>query len=281
VQVINLAATHTLTTNTVRVLRGVNSVVTIDAAGNNATGDINAVTGTVIASSAGNISSMEAFIAGGSFTGAATITDYIGLHITNPGNTGGATLTNQYGILIDTQNRAATQAQRFALVTNQGHVVFNEEGSPNADVRWESNTEANMLFMDAGAEIIWLGGSPTGIQIAIGGQLTMPDAADIVFNTTTGTKIGTATNQKLGFYNATPIVQPTEITDELTGITHTAPGTPDYALQDLVDSGVGSAFGFATKGEGHTLLSVVANLQARQDELETVLVSLGLLADAD
>lgn len=40
-------------------------------------------------------------------------------------------------------------------------------------------------------------------------SLTMADAANIIVNTTTGTKIGTATTQKLGFYNATPIVQPT------------------------------------------------------------------------
>lgn len=32
---------------------------------------------------------------------------------------------------------------------------------------------------------------------------------NLVTDTTTGTKIGTATNQKLGFFNATPIVQPT------------------------------------------------------------------------
>jgi hypothetical protein len=31
---------------------------------------------------------------------------------------------------------------------------------------------------------------------------------NIVLSTTTGTKIGTATNQLLGFYNQTPIVQP-------------------------------------------------------------------------
>ncbi len=37
---------------------------------------------------------------------------------------------------------------------------------------------------------------------------TMSDAANIVLNTTTGTKIGTGTTQKLGFFNATPIVQP-------------------------------------------------------------------------
>jgi len=40
-------------------------------------------------------------------------------------------------------------------------------------------------------------------------SLTMSDAANIILNTTTGSKIGTATTQKLGFYNSTPIVQPT------------------------------------------------------------------------
>lgn len=36
----------------------------------------------------------------------------------------------------------------------------------------------------------------------------MGDAQNLIFNTTTGTKIGTATTQKLGFWNVTPIVQP-------------------------------------------------------------------------
>jgi hypothetical protein len=40
------------------------------------------------------------------------------------------------------------------------------------------------------------------------GQLTITDGYNIILGTSGGTKIGTATNQKLGFYNATPIVQP-------------------------------------------------------------------------
>jgi len=40
----------------------------------------------------------------------------------------------------------------------------------------------------------------------------MADATNIVLNTTTGTKIGTATSQKLGFFNATPADQPTAYT---------------------------------------------------------------------
>jgi hypothetical protein len=41
------------------------------------------------------------------------------------------------------------------------------------------------------------------------GNLTLADAANIVLNTTTGTKIGTAANQKIGFFNAAPVAQQT------------------------------------------------------------------------
>ena len=48
--------------------------------------------------------------------------------------------------------------------------------------------------------------------------LTIADAGNIVLATGTGTKIGTATGQKLGFYNATPVVQQAG-TGETTGAT--------------------------------------------------------------
>jgi hypothetical protein len=69
------------------------------------------------------------------------------------------------------------------------------------------------------------------------------------------------------------------LTAQLTTITHTAPGTPDYALQDLTDSG---GFGFATKDEGNSVLAVIANLQTRIAELEARLSAAaghGLIAD--
>jgi len=43
---------------------------------------------------------------------------------------------------------------------------------------------------------------------SIYGDITLADGVDIATNTTTGTKIGMSTTQKLGFWNATPIVQP-------------------------------------------------------------------------
>jgi len=44
------------------------------------------------------------------------------------------------------------------------------------------------------------------------GALTYADATNFSLGTTTGTKIGTATTQKLAFWNATPVVQPVNTT---------------------------------------------------------------------
>lgn len=58
----------------------------------------------------------------------------------------------------------------------------------------------------------------------LSGTHTFDDAANIVVGTTTGTKIGTATTQKIGFYNATPIVQGTAVADiTVTATTGTLP----------------------------------------------------------
>ena len=63
-------------------------------------------------------------------------------------------------------------------------------------------------------------------------------------------------------------------TAALTTITSTAPGTADFAIQDLVNT---SAFGFVTKDEGNTVLAVIANLQTRVAELESKLATYGIL----
>lgn len=44
--------------------------------------------------------------------------------------------------------------------------------------------------------------------VVVGQNVTIADGKNIALDTTTGTKIGTAVGQKLGFFNATPVVQP-------------------------------------------------------------------------
>lgn len=51
----------------------------------------------------------------------------------------------------------------------------------------------------------------------------------------------------------------------LTTITHTSPGTPDYAIANTTST---TPFGFSTQDEANTVLSVIRNLQIRVADLE-------------
>lgn len=93
------------------------------------------------------------------------------------------------------------------------------------------------------------GGLATSVM-TVGGSsaphVTISDAKNIILGSTTGTKIGTATTQKLGFFNATPVVQPSS-TGETAGFTANAGttvndastftgnvGTTAYRISDIV-----------------------------------------------
>jgi hypothetical protein len=71
------------------------------------------------------------------------------------------------------------------------------------------------------------------------------NGANFSFGTTTGTKIGTTTSQKLGFWNATPIVQPT------TAIAESA----------FVENAGGTAVNDDSTFDGYTLRQVVKALR--------------------
>jgi len=79
---------------------------------------------------------------------------------------------------------------------------------------------------------------------------------------------------RLGFFGATAVVKPTALTTQLTTLTYTAPGTPDYAISDVTQT---SPWGFASGDEARTVLSVIKNLQDRVAQLENKLQGLGLL----
>jgi len=53
----------------------------------------------------------------------------------------------------------------------------------------------------------------TRLTIGTAGLFTIADALNVAVGATIGTKIGTATTQKLGFFNAAPVVQPTAVAD--------------------------------------------------------------------
>jgi hypothetical protein len=136
---------------------------------------------------------------------------------------------------------------------------------------WWGDTANDALKIRNAANNGWvtvgtLSATTFGLLSRAGG--TMDEGANIATGTTTGTKIGTATTQKIGFYNATPTVQGTAIAD-LT-VTATSGSLP-------------TANGSVTIANAATptvveLLEYCAELEAKLEALLARIRSTGLIA---
>lgn len=106
---------------------------------------------------------------------------------------------------------------------------------------------------------------------------TFSEGANIVFKTSTGTKIATSTAQKFGFWNATPVVRPTAYTQTYS----TALGThSNLTSATLTDSSTGTATGtIAALGTAGTATipvaynDAIASLAAQCNALRVDLVN--------
>jgi hypothetical protein len=174
-------------------------------------GSGNFTAGTITAALTGNASTATALetartIGGVSFDGTA--------NINLPGvNTAG----NQ-----DTTGNAATVTTNADLtgdITSVGNATSIAAGViVDADVNASAAIAGTKINPDFGSQTV----TTAGVDLA--------DAGDITVGTTTGTKIGTATTQKLGFYNATPVVQPAAVADITTTATAGSLPTPDGSV---------------------------------------------------
>ena len=98
----------------------------------------------------------------------------------------------------------STDAQPLVQITETGVVQFGAGGGVAPDTNLY-RTSANVLQTDDSLVV--------GTNLTVNGStVTLDEAVNVVLGTTTGTKFGTATSQKIGFFNATPVVQPTSST---------------------------------------------------------------------
>lgn len=84
-------------------------------------------------------------------------------------NSGGGSYTNLYGLYLG--DVSAGTSINSAITTNAGNIIFNEGGDASTDFRVESDTEANMFFLDADADtdgMLYLGGT-AGFGVHKGG----------------------------------------------------------------------------------------------------------------
>ena len=132
----------------------------------------------------------------------------------------------------------------------------------------------------------------------LSGNKTVFDGVNLVLGTTTGTKVGTATTQKLGFWNATPVVQPaaagqaaaaaqsqTDVTDSTGGSVSTtlaaitAPAAD--ATTSLTDDMTAVKNALASIAAQLALIKTdVTNVKALQDATRTALVNTGIMKGA-
>ena len=130
-----------------------------------------------------------------------------------------------------------------------------------------------------------LNGTSANAQTFTGGAtftttgITITDV-DIALSATTGTKIGTATTQKLGFFNATPVVQRSAYTQtystadktmaNLTSTAHTYPGSGnlfDAAAADLL-------INIRTDSTANAVADTVVNVKSLADNLNQAIADI-------
>ena len=105
-------------------------------------------------------------------------------------------------------NPAAAGAIRLA---NNANISWRNAAN-TADIAAVNVDATNALNLTAGANgYLKLGA--TSVLRWNATQLIVSDGVNFSFDTTTGTKIGVTPLQKIGFFNATPIVQPSNTTD--------------------------------------------------------------------
>ncbi len=148
-------------------------------------------------------------------------------------------------------------AQNYAKISGvmESDVAAAEEGSLQFfvteagvhDVPYMSFNDASSGLIDIFKDLDINGNNIVGL-----GDLTFNDTSNIIFNTTTGTQIGTGSTQKLAFYGDTPIVQPTALT-----------AVDATVIDSTYDS---------------TEEAVLNNVRTRLNEIEAKLTALGLLA---
>ena len=101
-------------------------------------------------------------------------------------------------IAASTSNRVRTQYQ---LQNGTGNASALDITAWFSDITPSAATSTFTLgAMEAGGSY--------SVLTFVGRAASLYDGVNISVGTSSGTKIGTATNQKLGFYNATPVVQP-------------------------------------------------------------------------
>ena len=152
-------------------------------------------------------------------------------------------LLNQ--VLINTTTAPGGSLSQVRILKGTGTIDIGEQASGRGAIWVNQATPSNTNFAlsaDTSNNVFLNGGS--GLRFLVAGSIyasfssTAMDfgsgqtAYNLTFTSTNGTKLGTATSQKIGIWNATPIVQPTTAVAAATFVTNTSLIANDTATFD-------------------------------------------------
>jgi hypothetical protein len=196
------------------------------------------------------------------------------------------------GVIVDADVSASAEIAVSKLADGAARQLLQTDAA-GTGVEWASNIDVPGTLDVTGAAVLDSTLTVAGAT-ALNGSLTMGDADDIVVNTGTGTKIGTAVGQKIGFWNVTPVVQPAaagqaaaaaQTQDSLTDSTGGTASTTlaaitagaAYAQADMtaIKNAIASLASQLAK-----IRTDVANIKTLQDASRTALVNTGIMKGA-
>lgn len=103
---------------------------------------------------------------------------------------------------------------------------------PSLSFKGQGGTERTQIYMTSNTFSFICTTSDTLTLSLNTTAMTFREGLNQVFGTTTGTKLGTSASQKIGFWNATPIVQPTTAVGSATFVANTSLIANDTATFD-------------------------------------------------
>ena len=134
-------------------------------------------------------------------------------------------------------------------------------------LKWSGtgSTEANSYMSGIANSTEQIRIDTNGVKISDSKTLTLGAGTNVALDTITGSKIGTATTQKLSFYNSTPIVQPSSASQAAVVAAAVVTTTPTLG-----------AYGY-TLAQATSIITLVNEIRPLVNELRSALVTLGLI----
>ena len=207
---------------------------------------------------------------------AGTLTDLTGIYVEygSYGPAGAdvsATITNAYGLRLYGVKVSST------TITNNYGIYLSGISGTNAYGIYQNDASIKNYFASSimiGANDI-IGTSGTKILALSNGNAPTSSPTD-AFQMYSADQVAGNACPHFRTENGSIIklFKASAITTALTTITCSDPTTPDYTITDPVQN---TGYGFSTEDEFKTIMSVIANLQARVNALENVLQENGLL----